>query len=234
MDYKAGEILYINKPLEWSSFKLVRAIRWMISRKLGVKKFKIGHAGTLDPLATGVMILCTGKATKRIEEFQYRVKEYEAVLCLGATTPSFDRETEVDAIYPYEHLTEDKVKQVLTQFIGEIDQVPPAFSAVRVNGRRAYQYARKGIEVEIKSKKLVVDEIELLSFQPQEIKIRVVCSKGTYIRALARDIGQALDSGAHLTALCRTRIGDKSLSDCMSYDEAIQMIETTELTAIEV
>lgn len=233
MDYKAGEILYIEKPLTWSSFKLVRRIRWEISRKLGVKRLKVGHAGTLDPLATGVMILCTGKATKRIEEFQYRVKEYEAVMRIGATTPSFDLETEVDATYPYEHLTESKVKEVLTQFIGEIDQVPPAFSAVRVDGKRAYQYARKGIDVKIKSKKLVVDEIELLSFQPQEIKIRVVCSKGTYIRALARDIGEALESGAHLTALCRTRIGDKCLSDCMSYEEAIQMIETTEVTGVE-
>ena len=198
-----------------------------------VKKLKVGHAGTLDPLATGVMIVCTGKATKRIEEFQYHTKEYVATIQLGATTPSYDLEHEIDATYPTEHITRELVEETLKTFIGEIQQVPPAFSACMVNGKRAYDLARKGEEVELKPKLLVIDEIELLECNLPEIKVRVVCSKGTYIRALARDIGEALQSGAHLTALERTRVGDVRLADCldpMNFKEWIdaQEIETEE------
>lgn len=224
MDYIAGEILYFNKPLTWTSFNLVNRVRGVLSRHLGVKKLKVGHAGTLDPLATGVMILCTGKATKQIESFQYQTKEYIATLQLGATTPSFDLEKEIDATYPTEHITEELVRTTLQQFVGTIEQIPPTFSAVKIDGKRAYQYARQGEEVEIKPKTLTIDEIELVSYDLPSITIRVVCSKGTYIRALARDIGIALQSGAHLTALQRTRIGDITLDKCLEYDDFIEQL----------
>lgn len=216
MDFKEGEVLYFNKPLGWTSFKVVGHVRYHICRRIGVKKLKVGHAGTLDPLATGVMIICTGKATKRIEEFQYHTKEYIATIQLGATTPSYDLEHEIDATYATEHITRELVEETLEKFVGEIQQVPPAFSACMVNGKRAYDLARKGEEVELKPKLLVIDEIELLECNLPEIKVRVVCSKGTYIRALARDIGLALDSGAHLTALERTRVGDVRIKDCLN------------------
>ena len=196
----------------------------MLSRHLGVKKLKVGHAGTLDPLATGVMILCTGKNTKLIESFQYQTKEYIATIKLGATTPSFDLETEIDAEYPTEHITEDLVKETLGKFIGEIQQVPPTYSAIKINGKRAYEYARKGEEVEMKTKTLVIDEIELLEYNMPEIVVRVVCSKGTYIRALARDIGEALNSGGHLTALRRTQIGDIRVENCRQYEDFVNNI----------
>ncbi len=233
MKFKEGEVLYFNKPLGWTSFKVVGHARYHICRRMKVKKLKVGHAGTLDPLATGVMIVCTGKATKRIEEFQYNTKEYVATIQLGATTPSYDLEHEIDATYPTEHITRELVEETLKTFIGEIQQVPPAFSACMVNGKRAYDLARKGEEVELKPKLLVIDEIELLECNLPEIKVRVVCSKGTYIRALARDIGEALQSGAHLTALERTRVGDVRLADCldpMNFKEWIdaQEIETEE------
>ena len=219
LDFKEGEILYIDKPLKWTSFAVVNKLRYHISRKLGVKKIKVGHAGTLDPLATGVMIICTGKATKRIEEFQYHTKEYIATLQLGATTPSFDLEKEIDTTYPTEHITREMVEEVLKKFIGTIEQVPPVFSACKVDGKRAYDLARKGDEVELKAKTLVIDSIELMECNLPEIKIKVVCSKGTYIRALARDIGQALESGAHLTGLIRTRVGNVKLEDCMKPED---------------
>lgn len=219
MDFIEGEILYFNKPLRWTSFDLVNKFRYKLSRKLKVKKIKVGHAGTLDPLATGVMIICTGRATKRIEEFQYQTKEYVATLKLGETTPSFDLEKEVDAVYPTEHISRSMVEEVLTSFVGKIQQVPPVFSACKVDGKRAYDLARKGEEVELKAKTLVIDEIELLNCELPIIKIRVVCSKGTYIRALARDIGVALNSGAHLIALERTRIGDVTLDQCMNPED---------------
>ncbi len=219
MDFRKGEILYFNKPLGWTSFKLVGHARYHICRRMGVKKLKVGHAGTLDPLATGVMIVCTGKATKRIEEFQGHTKEYVATLRLGATTPSFDLEHEIDATYPTEHITRERVEAVLERFKGVIEQVPPAFSACMVEGKRAYELARKGKAVELKPKQLVIDEIELLECRldsPEPaIRIRVVCGKGTYIRALARDIGEALHSGAHLTELTRTRVGNVRLTDCL-------------------
>ena len=217
LDFREGEVLYFDKPLGWTSFKVVGHARYHICRRMGVKKLKVGHAGTLDPLATGVMIVCTGRATKRIEEFQGHTKEYVATLRLGATTPSFDLEHEIDATYPTAHITRGMVEDVLRRFQGEIEQVPPAFSACMVNGTRAYDLARRGKEVELKPKLLVIDEIELLDCDlgRQELTIRVVCSKGTYIRALARDIGQALNSGAHLTALRRTRVGKVRLEDCL-------------------
>lgn len=201
----------------------------MLVRRLKLKKFKVGHAGTLDPLATGVMIVCTGKATKRIDELQAHVKEYIATIALGATTPSFDLETEIDETFPTEHITRELVDEALSQFIGEIQQVPPAFSACKVDGKRAYKMARKGHEVELKPKLLVIDEIELLEYSQTSITIRVVCSKGTYIRALARDIGKALNSGGHLTALRRTRVGDVSIAQCMSVDDAVKMLDTIEM-----
>ncbi|GHT13801.1 tRNA pseudouridine synthase B [Bacteroidia bacterium] len=221
MDFIEGEVLYFDKPLHWTSFDLVNKVRYEISRFLKIKKIKVGHAGTLDPLATGVLIVCTGKATKRIDEFQYQTKEYVADLCLGATTPSFDLETEIDARYETAHITKESVEEILPHFLGNIEQIPPAFSACKVNGNKAYDLARKGLEVDLKPKLLVIDEIELLSFQPDAIRIRVVCSKGTYIRALARDIGLALNSGAHLTALQRTRIGNATLEKCLKIEEFI-------------
>ncbi len=233
MNFKEGEILYINKPYKWTSFGAVNKVRYFLCQKQGVKKLKVGHAGTLDPLATGVMILCTGKATKRIEEFQYHTKEYVATLMLGATTPSFDLEHEIDATYPTEHITRELVEETLKHFVGTIEQVPPSFSACKVNGKRAYDLARKGRDVELKPKTLVIDEIELIRCELPEITIRVVCSKGTYIRALARDIGEALHSGAHLTALERTRVGDVRLSDCIALDEFPAWIEKQEIETNE-
>ena len=197
---------------------MVAKVRYLLCKRLGVKKLKVGHAGTLDPLATGVLLVCTGKATKRIEELQAHTKEYVATLRLGATTPSFDLEKPVDAEYPTEHITREMVEETLVRFVGTIEQVPPVFSACKVNGSRAYDLARKGEEVELKAKTLVIDELELLRCELPEIVIRVVCSKGTYIRALARDIGEALHSGAHLTALRRTRIGDVKVEDCLKLD----------------
>ena len=225
MDFISGEVVFFNKPLDWTSFDLVNKFRYKLSRKLCVKKIKVGHAGTLDPKATGVMILCTGRATKRIEEFQGQTKEYIAELKLGATTPSFDLEQEVDATYPTDHITREMVETVLRKFVGRIEQVPPAFSACKVNGKRAYEMARMDQEVLLKAKVLVIDEIELVDYQLPVIKIRVVCSKGTYIRALARDIGQALDSGAHLIALERTRVGDVTLDKCLSPEDIDSFLE---------
>ncbi len=224
MDFEKGEVLFVAKPLGWTSFDLVNKVRWNLKRSLRVKKLKVGHAGTLDPLATGVMVICTGRATKRIDEFQHGVKEYIATLELGATTPSFDLEKEIDARYPTEHITPELVNEVIPGFVGEIWQIPPVYSAVKVDGKRAYDYARDGEEVELKPRLLVVDEIEVIDFTPPSLKIRVVCSKGTYIRALARDIGVALNSGAHLTALERTRIGDVTLDDCRHVDDLIKEI----------
>ena len=232
MNFKEGEVLYFDKPLKWTSFAVVNKIRYHICRKLGVKKIKVGHAGTLDPLATGVMIICTGKATKRIEEFQYHTKEYIATLQLGATTPSFDLEKEIDATYPTEHITRELVEEALQRFIGRIEQIPPFFSACKVDGKRAYDLARKGEDVELKAKTLIIDEIELLECNLPEIKIRVVCSKGTYIRALARDIGEALNSGAHLTGLIRTRVGDVRLEDCLSVESFPEWLDQQEIEEV--
>jgi len=277
MNFQAGEILYIDKPYRWTSFDVVNKVRWLLCRRLGTKKLKVGHAGTLDPLATGVMIVCTGRATKRIDELQAGTKEYIATLRLGATTPSFDLEHEIDAYYPTDHITREQVENVLKQFLGRIEQVPPAYSAVKVDGKRAYDLARKEKDVELKPKVLVIDEIELLEYSVQEndsaplptspmgeagsgslprtgmrnkafltspatpsdtesypyIILRVVCSKGTYIRALARDIGQALGSGAHLTALRRTRVGEATVEECLSMEAFPEWLETQEIEILQ-
>lgn len=224
-DFQQGAFILLNKPYKWTSFDLVNKVKFKVKHKLRVKKIKVGHAGTLDPLATGLMIVCVGKYTKKIDTYQSQVKEYIATLQLGATTPSFDLETEIDQEYPTEHITRERIDETLKGFIGSIEQRPPDYSAVKVNGKRAYEYARKGQEVEIKKKTLVIDEIEVLEFDENVLKIRVVCSKGTYIRALARDIGQALHSGAHLTALQRTQIGDFKIDDAIEIEDFIKFLE---------
>lgn len=245
MNFIEGEIFYLDKPYKWTSFDAVKYVRGALVRRTGIKKFKVGHAGTLDPLATGVMIVCTGRATKRIEELQAGVKEYVADIALGATTPSFDLETKIDAVYPVGHITRERVEKVLEKFRGRIEQIPPKYSACKVDGQRAYLYARKGEELELKPKVLVIDEIELLDYNDnassasadgsdtsdnspsspaKSIRLRIVCSKGTYIRALARDIGIALGSGAHLTGLRRTRVGDVTVSDCLPPQQLAEIV----------
>ena len=218
MDFVAGEIIAINKPYTWTSFQIVNKVRYHLSRKYGIKRFKVGHAGTLDPLASGVLLLCTGKATKRIEELQGQTKEYEAEIMLGATTPSFDMEHPVDARYPYEHITREMVEEALKRFVGDIAQRPPLFSACKVDGKRAYDLARKGSDMQLEPKQIRIDSIELLECELPKIRIRVVCGKGTYIRSLARDIGEALESGGYLTDLVRTRIGEYRLENCITPD----------------
>ena len=227
MDFVEGEILAFDKPLHWTSFDVVAKVRRTLCRCLGQKKLKVGHSGTLDPLATGVVIICTGKKTKLIEQLQYDTKEYIATMQLGATTPSYDMEHPVDKTYPTAHITRTLIDQTIPQFIGEQWQVPPMYSAVSINGKRAYEIARKGETVELKPKLLVIDEIEVLSFDAEKmwLTIRVVCSKGTYIRALARDIGERLQSGAFLTALRRTRVGNTRVEDCNQIDSFLQTIE---------
>lgn len=229
MDFQEGVILAFDKPYRWTSFDVVGKVRWLICRRLGIKKLKVGHAGTLDPLATGVLIVCTGRATKRIEELQSGTKEYLATIRLGATTPSFDLEKPIDATFPTEHITRDMVEQVLKRFKGKIEQVPPTFSACKVDGKRAYKIARKGDEVELKPKTLVIDEIELTDCNLPDITVRVVCSKGTYIRALARDIGLALESGGHLTALRRTRVGDYNVEECLNPEKFGEWLDNADI-----
>lgn len=227
MNIQEGAYIYINKPYRMSSFGALAHIRYLVSRKLHVKRVKMGHAGTLDPLATGVLILCTGKATKRIEALQQHTKEYTATLQLGATTASFDREHTVDCTYPTRHITRELIEQTLPQFVGDVMQVPPVYSACMIAGDRAYKMARRGEEVSLAAKPIRIDEIELTDFDPElmQMSIRVVCGKGTYIRALARDIGKALGSGAFLTALCRTRVGDVRIEDCLTFDEFPQWLD---------
>lgn len=229
MDLISGEIIGIDKPLGWTSFDAVKRLRGAITRRLGVKKFKVGHAGTLDPLATGVLIICTGKATREIERLQAGSKEYIADIRLGATTPSFDLETEIDATFPWEHISLAHIEEILPRFRGKVMQVPPVFSAVKVDGKRAYKFARKGEEIELKAKPLEITELEVLSFEAPMLRIRIVCSKGTYIRALARDIGEALESGAHLIGLRRTRVGEIEVENCLSVDQAIEKIKNDPL-----
>ena len=227
MNPQLGEILVFNKPYRWTSFNVVAKVRRELSHRLGVKKLKVGHAGTLDPLATGVLLVCTGKATKRIDELQSHTKEYVATIKLGATTPSFDMETEEDATYPFEHITREKVDEVLKSFVGRIEQIPPTYSACKVDGKRAFALARQGEEVDLKPKVLVIDEIEVMHFGESHLSltIRVVCSKGTYIRALARDIGKALGSGGYLTDLIRTRIGEYKLKDCIDIEHLDEWLD---------
>ena len=232
MDFITGEIIGIDKPLGWTSFDAVKRIRGAIQRRLGVRKFKVGHAGTLDPLATGVLVICTGRATRRISALQEGMKEYVAEIRLGATTPSFDLETEIDAAYPFAHVTRQLVLETLPRFTGRVMQVPPVFSAVKVDGKRAYSFARKGHDVELKPKELEIRELEMLGYDGASgrLTLRVLCSKGTYIRALARDLGAALGTGGHLTALRRTRVGDVTADTCWSIDEALGHIAEDPLT----
>ena len=226
-DFIEGEVLAFDKPLHWTSFDLVAKIRYALCRKLGTKKLKVGHSGTLDPLATGVVVICTGRKTKLIEQLQYDVKEYEATLQLGATTASYDMEQPVNAMFPTEHITTSLIDETIPTFVGEQWQTPPMYSAVWVNGKRAYELARQGQEVELKPKLLVIDAIEMLSFDAEKMQltIRVVCSKGTYIRALARDIGERLGSGAYLTALRRTRVGEINVKDCLTIDDFLTKLK---------
>ena len=235
MDFVEGEILAFDKPYKWTSFDVVGKARWLLCHHLNVKKLKVGHTGTLDPLATGVVVVCTGKKTKLIDKLQYDTKEYVATLQLGATTPSFDLEKPIDATYPTAHITRELIDQTIPQFLGEQWQVPPVFSAVQINGKRAYEYARKGEEVELKPKLLVIDEIEVLSFDEAQMQltIRVVCSKGTYIRALARDIGERLQSGAHLIALRRTRVGNTRVEDCMTIERFLEQLNEYDYVQIK-
>jgi tRNA pseudouridine55 synthase len=235
IDLSEGKIWAVDKPLGWSSFHVVKKLRGALLSRVrhhGVKKLKVGHAGTLDPLASGVMILCLGKATKEIDRLQSGVKEYVAELQLGSTTPSFDLETPVDATYPTEHISRELVDSVIPGFVGTISQVPPAYSACKVDGKRAYKMARGGETVELKPKILVIDLIEVLNFDPEKmtLTLRIVCSKGTYIRALARDIGEALKSGAHLIGLRRTRVGDYSIDECLQIEDAVADIFKSEIT----
>ena len=227
MDFNEGAFIYINKPYGMSSFGALAHIRFLISKKMHVKRVKTGHAGTLDPLATGVLILCTGKATKQIETLQLHDKEYTATLQLGATTPSFDREHTVDMTYPTRHITRELIQSVLANFVGDIQQVPPSYSACKIGGDRAYELKRKGLEVELKPKTVHIDSVDVTDFNPEtmQLSIRVRCGKGTYIRSLARDIGRALNSGAYLTALCRTQLGDVRIDDCITLDDFPQWLE---------
>lgn len=226
MDFIKGEILAVDKPYRMSSFGALAHVRYLMSKRLG-KKVKIGHAGTLDPLATGVLVLCTGKTTKLIDQLQQHTKEYVATMQLGATTDSYDREHTVNHTYPTRHITRELIDQTLPQFIGEVQQVPPTYSAVKVNGDRAYALRRQGDSVELKPKTVRIDEIEVLDFNPSDmtLAIRVVCGKGTYIRAIARDLGRALGSGAFLTSLRRTRVGDVRVEDCVDFDNFSQWLE---------
>ncbi|WP_319591341.1 tRNA pseudouridine(55) synthase TruB [uncultured Draconibacterium sp.] len=227
-DFPGGEILLFDKELEWTSFDVVNKIRYHLCQMMGIKKLKVGHAGTLDPLATGLVILCTGKATKKIEELQLGEKEYIATLKIGATTPSFDLETEEDSKNDYSFVTREKFEEILPQFIGEIEQVPPVFSAVKVKGKRAFDYARNGEDVKLKAKNIVIRSIEIESFNLPEVKLKVVCGKGTYIRSLARDIGEALKCGAYLTGLERTRIGDYKLEDAFKVNFFLENLNLNE------
>lgn len=218
-DFRAGEVFLLDKPYEWTSFNVVNSIRYQMSRVTGLKRNKVGHAGTLDPLATGLLIICTGKATKRIEEFQAQEKEYTGTFYLGATTPCFDKEKEIDKTYPIDHITEEMIRELAEKFIGVQQQIPPIFSAIKIKGKRAYDYARKDEEVEIKPKSIEIKEFEITRIELPEVDFKVVCSKGTYIRSLARDFGEKLDSGAYLTALRRTKIGNYDVKDALTPKE---------------
>ncbi|WP_292948065.1 tRNA pseudouridine(55) synthase TruB [Olleya sp. UBA1516] len=221
-DYLAGQVLLIDKPLDWTSFQVVNKLRWEIRQAFNIKKIKVGHAGTLDPLATGLLVICTGKMTKQIDTFQGQIKEYTGTIVLGSTTPSYDLETEINETFNTSHITQDLIHQTTKQFIGEIDQYPPIFSALKKEGKRLYEYARAGETVEIKSRKISIQEFEITNIDGLNIDFRVVCSKGTYIRSLANDFGKALNSGGHLSILRRTKIGDFDVKNGLSIDDFIK------------
>ena len=223
-DYKTGQVLLIDKPLEWTSFQAVNKLRWEIRQAFNIKKIKVGHAGTLDPLATGLLVICTGKMTKQIETFQGQVKEYTGTIVLGSTTPSYDLETDVDQTFETSHITEELIHETTNQFKGEIDQFPPVFSALKKEGKRLYEYARAGEAVEIPSRKINISEFQITAIDGLNVNFRVVCSKGTYIRSLAHDFGKALNSGAHLSVLRRTKIGDFNVNEALSIDDFIKKL----------
>lgn len=214
-DFKNGQVILIDKPLEWTSFQVVNKLRWHIRKKFNIKKIKVGHAGTLDPLATGLLIICTGKFTKKIDEYQGQIKEYTGEITLGATTPSYDLETEINAKFPTAHISEEKIYEATEQFVGEIEQKPPLFSAIKKEGKRLYELAREGKTTEIKSRKIAIYAFEITKIDLPKVNFRVVCSKGTYIRSLAYDFGVALNSGAHLSALRRTKIGEFNVNKAL-------------------
>jgi tRNA pseudouridine55 synthase len=224
-DYKNGQVLLIDKPLNWTSFQVVNKLRWEIRQRFNIKKIKVGHAGTLDPLATGLLIICTGKQTKEIHVYQGQIKEYTGTITLGATTPSYDLETEINETFSTEHITEDLLKKTTKQFIGDIQQKPPIFSAIKKDGKRLYELARKGETTEIASRQVTISEFEITKIDLQKVDFRVVCSKGTYIRSLAFDFGKALNSGAHLSALRRTKIGNFSVDKSNSVEGFIKNLE---------
>jgi len=224
-DYKNGQVLLIDKPLHWTSFQAVNKLRWHIKRRFNIKKIKVGHAGTLDPLATGLLIICTGKQTKNINEYQGQAKEYTGIITLGGTTPSFDLETEIDTTYPVTHITDELIHKTTAQFMGAIQQKPPIFSAIKKDGKRLYELARKGESTEIKSREVSITAFEITKIEMPNVSFRVVCSKGTYIRSLANDFGIALGSGAHLSALRRTKIGDFEVSKSQSIESFIENLE---------
>lgn len=227
-EFKAGEILLFDKPLNWTSFQLVNKVRWLIKRSCNIKKIKVGHAGTLDPLATGLLIICTGKFTKTIPELQGQIKEYNGKFTLGATTPSFDLETEIDQNFPTDHISEEMLQETARKFTGEIEQTPPVFSALKKDGKRLYEYAREGKKVEVKSRKVQISEFEVDSKEFPKLHFRVVCSKGTYIRSLAHEFGQALNSGAHLSELRRTAIGEYSVENAMDIEYFQKLLPSRE------
>lgn len=220
-EFLKGQVLLIDKPLQWTSFQVVNKLRWEIRRAFNIKKIKVGHAGTLDPLATGLLVICTGKMTKQIDTFQAQIKEYTGTFVLGSTTPSYDLETEIDQLYPTEHISQDLITGITSQFIGDIEQIPPVFSAIKKEGKRLYEFARAGETVEIKSRSVHISEFEITNIEGMQVDFRVVCSKGTYIRSLANDFGKALNSGAHLVALRRTKIGDFNIKDALTPEEFI-------------
>jgi tRNA pseudouridine55 synthase len=224
-DYQNGQFLLIDKPLNWTSFQVVNKLRWEIRQRYSIKKIKVGHAGTLDPLATGLLILCTGKFTKKIETYQAQEKEYTGTITVGGTTPSYDLETEINEIFPIDHITETLIKETTQQFLGEIDQKPPIFSALKKDGRKLYEIARAGETVEIKTRKITISEFEITNVNLPHIDFRVVCSKGTYIRSLAYDFGKALNSGGHLSELRRTKIGNYSVEDSESIGGFIERLK---------
>lgn len=217
-EFKEGQILLFDKPLGWTSFQVVNKVRWLIRKSCNIKKIKVGHAGTLDPLATGLLIICTGKFTKRIEEFQGQEKEYTGTITLGSTTPSYDLETEADQTFEVDHISEENIHEATKEFLGEISQFPPVFSALKKDGKRLYEYARNGEEVEIPSRKITISGFEITNIDMPKVDFRVTCSKGTYIRSLAHDFGKALNSGAHLSALQRTKIGTFNVADSMDIE----------------
>tara|TARA_R110002050_G_scaffold94765_2_gene197180 strand:- start:31498 stop:32190 length:693 start_codon:yes stop_codon:yes gene_type:complete len=224
-DYLSGQVLLIDKPLNWTSFQVVNKLRWEIRQAFNIKKIKVGHAGTLDPLATGLLVICTGKMTKQIDTFQGQIKEYTGTIVLGSTTPSYDLETEIDNTFPTEHITDDLIKEATKQFIGTIQQLPPVFSALKKDGKRLYEYARAGEAVEIKARTVNISEFEITKIDDLNIDFRVVCSKGTYIRSLANDFGKALKSGGHLSALRRTKIGDFDVTSGVSIENFITSLK---------